>query len=390
MKRRKFMKLSAMSLPVLVGLPRVEAGILNKNINWDRTLVLVELKGGNDGLNTIIPYSDGTYYEKRGNLAIPADTVIPLSQELGLHPALESLKPVWDEQNLAVILGLGYPEPNRSHFRSIDIWDSASDSNQYLSDGWISQMFEASAPPDTHLADGLVIGGGDMGPLEGPAMRNISLDTPEGFIEGAQDVSSLPEDSGLEVLNHLIHVQNTVFDSVGKLESAMGNGIVLETSFPNTALGQNLFQAASILANGVQVPVIKVSHGSFDTHNQQAGTHSNLLSQLSEALSAFKSALIEMDLWNQVTVMTYSEFGRRVEVNASNGTDHGTAAPHFLMGGMVKGGFYGEQPSLTDLDNGDLKFTTDFRSVYSSLATSWWGMEHPFERKYPVLPFISP
>jgi uncharacterized protein (DUF1501 family) len=390
MKRRKFLKTGALSLPMLMGLQHLQAASPS-SMNWDQTLILLELKGGNDGLNTIIPYADGHYYDNRPSIAIAENEVLHLNDELGFHPALADFKDIWDEGDLAVILGLGYPEPNRSHFRSIDIWDSASDSSEFLSEGWVSQLLTREPEPENPVwVDGLILGGGDAGPLNSTLLRTLSMDTADSFLSGASDVPSLRENADLPVLNHLIQVQNTIFDSVGTLQNALAEGNEPVTEFPNTSLGRSFRQLAILLANGVRIPAVKISHGSFDTHSNQLGTQNNLLSQLNQALAAFRLAMIEIGMWNQVAIQTYAEFGRRVEGNASAGTDHGTAAPHFLMGGSVRGGFHGVQPSLTDLDgNGDLIFTTDFRALYASIASGFWKLEDPFDNRFQVMDLFT-
>ena len=385
MERRNFLKISALSLPVSTVFSRLQASGA-RALNGDQTLVLLELKGGNDGLNMVVPYGDGSYYDIRGSFGIQEETLLHLNNQLGLHPSLELLRETWDQGELAIILGLGYPEANRSHFRSIEIWDSASDSNQYLSEGWVSQLLTGQVIPDSVWVEGLVIGGGSMGPLSGTQLRTLSLNSVDSFLSGAREIPAVVDNPELGLVNHVIQVQNAVFDSVGTLESAMAQGNVPSTEFPNTPIGQSLKELALLLANGLQIPAVKVSHGSFDTHTQQAVTQSNLFSQLAEALSAFKSAMLEIGKWDKVAIQTYSEFGRRVEGNASGGTDHGTAAPHFLLGGAVSGGIFGEQPSLTKLDsNGDLQFTTDFRNLYASLAAGLWNIENPFNGSFGKL-----
>jgi len=376
MKRREFIKFSALTAALLALPSAMWAG---QSVPEDKIVVLVELEGGNDGLNTVIPFSDPRYYDLRGSLAVPKEMVLPLSETLGLHPKLAKLKEIWDEEELAIILGVGYPNPNRSHFRSIDIWTTASDSDQYLSTGWVGRLFTQNPVSGNFFSDSLTLGNDDTKPFEAAGMNNIVLNSPESFIKKAGDVPHIDKVSEDAMLAHVIETQNSLTDAVEKMQSSMENPVPVDTEFPNSQLGKKLENITLLLKNGIKAPVFKVSLGSFDTHQNQAPTHERLLAELSDALGAFKEGLKEAGYWEKTVIMTYSEFGRRAAVNASNGTDHGTAAPHFMMGGKVKGGLYSTQPSLDDLDaNGDLKFTIDYRSLYQTIIRKWWGIEESF------------
>jgi len=376
MKRREFIKFSALTAALLALPSAMWAG---QSVPEDKIVVLIELEGGNDGLNTVIPFSDPSYYDLRGSLAVPKEEVIPLNETLGLHSKLAKLKEIWDEEELAIILGVGYPNPNRSHFLSIDIWTTASDSDQYLSTGWIGRLFTENPVSGNFFSDSLTIGNDDTKPFEAAGMNNIVLNTPESFIKKAGDVPHIDKVSEDAMLAHVIETQNSLADAVEKMRSSMENPVPVDTEFPNSQLGKKLENITLLLKNGIKAPVFKVSTGSFDTHQNLAPTHERLLTELSDALGTFKAGLKEAGYWDKTLIMTYSEFGRRVAVNASNGTDHGTAAPHFMTGGKVKGGLYSTQPSLDDLDtNGDLKYTIDYRSLYQTIIQKWWGIEESF------------
>ena len=376
MKRREFIKFSALTAALLAMPSAAWAG---QTIPDEKIVVLVELEGGNDGLNTVIPYTDPHYYDLRGALAISKEEVLPLDNRLGLHPKLAKLKEIWDEEKLAIILGVGYADPNRSHFRSIDIWTTASDSDEYLSTGWVGRLFSQNPVSKRFFSDSLTIGNDDTKPFEAAGMNNIVLTTPESFIKKAGDVPHIDNVSEDTMLAHVIETQNNLSDAVEKMKSSMQNPVPLETEFPNTGLGKKLENITLLLKNGIKAPVFKVALGSFDTHQNQAPTHARLLEELSDALGAFKEGLKEAGDWDKTVIMTYSEFGRRVAANASNGTDHGTAAPHFMMGGKIRGGFYSTQPALDDLDaNGDLKYTIDYRSLYQTIIQKWWGIEDSY------------
>ncbi|HUX13947.1 MAG TPA: DUF1501 domain-containing protein [Spirochaetia bacterium] len=374
-----------------IAAPSVFAGNV-PGTHLDRTLVVVELAGGNDGLNMVVPYADPAYYKARPTIAVPADRVVKLDQALGLNPALESLKNAWNAKELAFVLGVGYPQPNRSHFRSIAIWNTASDSNRYLSTGWISRVFAKDAPPSADLADSIIIGEDHAGPLYGTGMRNVAIDSIKGFVTLAALVGDPgPDATASGPVGYIQGVEAEIRRAAERLRGIEGNLPTLKTEFPDTPFGKQLKLASQLLGAGVEVPVVKLTLRGFDTHGNETAVQDNLLRELADGLSAFRSAMIEEGRWDRIAVMTYSEFGRRVHENGSGGTDHGTAAPMLVMGGLVQGGFFGQEPSLTDLDQGDLKYTTDFRSVYQTIVSGFWGItgadkvESIFGRSFPQL-----
>jgi uncharacterized protein (DUF1501 family) len=337
---------------------------------YDNLLVLVELKGGNDGLNTVVPYSAREYASLRGPLAIARDRVLKLDERAGLHPAMQALMPLWQQRDLAVIQGVGYPEPNLSHFRSIEIWDTASDAQAYLEEGWLTRAFAAKAPPRVFAADGVVFGSQELGPLSGSGARVVSLANPQRFF--AQAKLAQPEGSARNpALEHILKVERDVVQAAARLSLDRE----LKTAFPQNAFGNALKAAAQLIGGSGQVAVIKVSLSGFDTHSNQLTVHERLLREMSEGLAALRAALIEVGRWDAALVLTYAEFGRRPRANQSNGTDHGTANVHFALGGRVKGGLYGQPPQLDRLDgNGNLPFAVDYRSLYATVLERWWGM----------------
>jgi len=382
MKRRNFIKLSVIGAAILMVPSQVWA---DQKPQYEKMLVLVELEGGNDGLNTVIPYSDDLYYTLRPKLAVDEDDVLKINSEIGLHPKLSSLHKLFEDEDVAIIQGVGYPNPNRSHFRSKDILNSASDADVIISDGWVKQAFEAAMPSSTLFADSVTMGNDDVKPFQGEAMRNVTLESAEDFLSKAGSIQNVnvPE---LDSLRHIAEVQNTVSNSYNILDEAMQESKTLETEFPQTSLGKKFQNLSELLLHGIHIPVFKVSLGGFDTHTNQTQTHEALLQELDEALYAFSQALKEMDLWKEVTTVTYCEFGRRAAENGSVGTDHGTAAPHFMIGGAVRGGLFGSHPSLNSLDdNGDLIFNTDFRSIYRSIIASWWKIDSEYLSEFETL-----
>lgn len=377
MLRRDLLKFAA-TLPLLWLAPRpfdlLAASSAPVRGRWDRILILVELHGGNDGLNTLVPYSDERYYQVRPHLAIPRERVLQLSPSVGLHYALEPLMPLWEKQQLAIIQGVGYPDPNRSHFRSIEIWDTASASQQVLDEGWLARLFEAYPLPETFATDGILLGQRDGGPLSGKTVRTIALHDPQQFFQQASRVKAVEQSSTNRALAHILQVQRELTHAAGDLAARLQQAPPLQTPFPPSPIGRQLETAAQLLTARVPVAVMKVSQTGFDTHAGQLGHHERLLKELAEGLVAFRQATVQAGLWDCVLLMTYSEFGRRVGENASAGTDHGTAAPHLFLGGSVKGGLYGSAPSLNDLQEGDLKYRVDYRSLYATVMRSWWGI----------------
>ena len=371
MNRRRFLGLAG-ALPLALMPLRTPLGAAR----WDRVLVLVELFGGNDGLNTVVPYADPQYHRLRPTLAIGRDRVLPLDERLGLHPSLASLMPMWQGGELAVALGVGYPDPNLSHFRSIDIWDTASDAGETVRQGWIARLLEESPPAGRFDAAGVVLGRNSLGPLAAREPIALSLDDPDRFAAEAGRLEETPRRTATTALAHVTGVHQRSLHAAGALVDS--NLQTAGAAFPPTSLGRRLETVARLLASGFAVPAIKVSLTGFDTHAGQAAVHGRLLRQLADALAAFAAAMKSHGLWERVLVMTYAEFGRRVAENGSLGTDHGTAAPHFLLGGRVRGGLYGEQPPLDDLRDGNLAHRLHFRSLYATAAREWWGLEARF------------
>ncbi len=366
MRRREFLKLSS-AAGVAVLAPRF--ALAQGASGYENLLVLVELKGGNDGLNTVVPYADRTYYSLRPRLAIKRDEVLQLDARTGLHPSLAALMPLWQARELAIVQGVGYPRPNLSHFRSIEIWDTASKSEEYLADGWLTRAFAARPVPRRYAADGVVIGSQDLGPLAGTGARAIALANTAQFQRQAR-MAQPAQARGNSALSHVMKVEMDVAQAAAGLR---GNH-EFKTDFPQGAFGNAVKAAAQVIASPSGVAAVRLSLNGFDTHVNQPNVHANLLKQLGEGLAALKSALVELGRWDRTLVMTYAEFGRRPQENGSSGTDHGTANAHFVTGGRVRGGLYGQAPQLDRLENGNLAYAIDFRSLYATALERWWGV----------------
>ena len=366
MQRREFLKLTgAASVACLA--PRF--ALAGTAPGYQNLLVLVELKGGNDGLNTVVPYGDQTYYSLRRRIGVRRDDVLQLDGRTGLHPSLAGLMPLWQARELAVVQGVGYPHPNLSHFRSIEIWDTASKSEQYLADGWLTRAFATRPVPRRYAADGVVIGSQDLGPLAGAGTRAIALANTAQFEREARMAHPVRV-RGNSALAHVLKVEADVAQAATRLDADH----VFRTSFPPGPFGNAVKTAAQVIASPSGVAAVRITLNGFDTHVNQANIHANLLKQFAEGLAALKSALVEVGRWDTTLVMTYAEFGRRPQENGSNGTDHGTASAHFVAGGRVRGGLYGQPPQLDRLQNGNIVYAVDFRSLYATALESWWGV----------------
>lgn len=403
--RRRFLQgLAAVSAALL--LPRGQAAAAAGA--WDRLLVLVELQGGNDGLNTLVPLQqEAAYRALRPALALPAADLLRLNGSAALHPSLKPFADFWQAGELAVVQGVGYAQPNHSHFRSIEIWDSASRADEVIGEGWVSQLF-ARQPPPQATAEGVIFGRPVMGPLlayqsgpqqpTGGGRRFVMMDTVRAF---ARRGLSLPaaEQAAAETpaLLHLLKTQTVaaevargVADDLKKLE---GNEALEKrlAEFPQHNFGRQCAELARLLAAGSRIPVAKLSLGGFDTHVNQLGTHARLLGELAGGLAALRGFARELGVWDRLVVATYSEFGRRAAENRSAGTDHGTAAPHFVLGGKVRGGLKGEMPDLEKLVANDLIFTTPMQQYFASLARESWQLQAslPAFDRQPLLGLLA-
>jgi uncharacterized protein (DUF1501 family) len=354
--------------------------------SYGRLLVLVELKGGNDGLNTVIPYRDTAYAALRPTLAIARDAVIPLDERTALHPSLAPLAPVFAAGRLAVVQGVGYPAPNLSHFRSIEIWDTASASDRHLADGWLARTFAAAPASAESAADGVVIGSNDMGPFAGSGARALALADTEQFLRRAR-LARAETTSRNHALAHIQRVEGDVVRAATHLDATR----VFTTTFPATPFGNAVRTACHLAASPAGIACLRLTQNGYDTHTGQAATHARLLRELADGLVALEQGLTELGRWTDTLAMTYAEFGRRPHENASRGTDHGTAAAHLVLGGRVAGGLYGAPPSLARLgSDGNLPHAVDFRSLYATALERWWGIPSAavLGGRFPVVPLL--
>lgn len=354
-----------------------------------RTLIVVQMAGGNDGLNTIVPYTDGAYYQARPTLAVKPADVIPLNDRLGMHPALAAFKPLWQAGKLAVVEGVGYPNANLSHFVAMDIWQTL-DLNGQGASGWLGKYVSGLVDQDGHPFQSLAVGSSLP-----TALRALNADVP--VVADPKSYRLLPDPAAPKQtsaadarVRTLLKLYNTyprsapyaaLLDATAQTavqgSQSLDNAAAQYTpavQYPNTNFARGLQVLAEVIAQGLGLRVGYVTIGGFDTHAGQAKTHETLMTDLSEGLAAFYADLQAHNAADNVVVMTWSEFGRRVHENGNAGTDHGTAAPLFVLGSAVQGGVFGEPPDLNRLDNaGNLNFTVDFRSVYATVLDRWLG-----------------
>jgi len=369
-------------------------------------LVVLQMAGGNDGINTVVPYSSDYYYKARPRIGLPADKILKLNDSVGFHPAMTGFKNLYDSGNLTVVQGVGYPNPNRSHFRSTEIWQTASDSDKFEKYGWIGRYFD-NACSGSDPAVGVAIENQMPQSFFAQTPKGVCVTNPQNyrFMPGDHPAPGQPDmvEASYEKLND---IETTPADqnsggSIGMLATAMpmsgGRAVDFiertaldaqvssdeirniaarvqnQSTYPGSQLGNSLKLVAKLIGGGLPTRIYYVSQGGYDTHTNQLGTQQRLLADLGDSMKAFVEDLKAQGSMQRVLVMTFSEFGRRVSDNANGGTDHGAAAPMFIVGNQVQAGLLGAYPSLApqDLFEGDIKYNVDFRSVYAAVLENW-------------------
>lgn len=371
-----------------------------------RTLVLLQLSGGNDGLSMVVPHGDDAYYRNRGTIGLDRKSVLAIDRYRGLHPALGRLKSIYDDGRLAIVEGCGYPNPVRSHFKSMDIWHAASERGRYVGEGWIARLARTAWPGEESAE--LVVHIGSSAPYSvysatRPAIAFGSPEVYKWFAIKQADLEAYrragrnagtetePEEGrtgSARVLDRLRGVLSEAQESSLRVRQA-ATSYVPRVAYPTTLVGNSLRAAAALIDARMGTRVLSVELGGFDSHNNQRNQHDGRMRELDEALGAFLRDIHGTPAGKNVIVVAFSEFGRRVQENGSGGTDHGVAGPMLVAGSSVKGGIFGRHPSLTDLDDGDLRHTTDFRSVYGTVIEKWFGADQAkaLDQRYPPLAF---
>ncbi|MEY8868050.1 DUF1501 domain-containing protein [Meridianimaribacter flavus] len=377
MDRRKFIKNStlASSLFFVPSFVKAFETVASSKLGFKR-LVIIQLSGGNDGLNTVVPFRDDLYHNARPTIALGKDDVLKLNDDIGLHSSLGPLKRLYDQGYLSIINNVGYPNPNRSHFRATDIWQTASGSEEYKQSGWIGRFLDNYGE---HPYNAIEIDDSLSLALKGEEFNGIATKNPEALFKTAND----PYFRG--VLNHYNdehlseHNLGYLYKSMIAAESSAK--YIYETTktisstqeYPNNQFGAQLKTMAKFINSGIDTKVFYSSLGGFDTHANQKSTHNRLLEIYAESIEAFVKDLKQQNTFKDTLILTFSEFGRRVKQNAGHGTDHGSANNVFIVGENLKRqGLYNDMASLSNLDaNGDIKFEIDFRSIYATVLNKW-------------------
>ena len=369
-----------------------------------RILVLVQLEGGNDGLNTVVPVRNDIYYSSRPNVSIAPGETLALDADHGLHPALTGFRDLFDDGKLAIVNNVGYEDSNLSHFRSTDIWMSGSDENVILETGWLGRYLDEVNPdfvntePEEPLA--VQVGGSGLifkGPDVDMGMSVRDLNRFDDFLDSGRfyTLDGLPQTTYGTEMQFLRTTVNSAFRYGAAIQAAAARSTTT-ASYPEGPLGQGLAAIARLINGQLSTNIYVVTLGGFDTHALQIEEHAALLTNLSAGITAFLSDIVDPTVRENIVLATFSEFGRRIEENGSEGTDHGTSAPMFIIGDRVAGGFYGTEADLANPDpNGNMQYDVDYRQVYATLLEDWLGVEAGIsagvlQRPFDTLPFITP
>ncbi len=366
----------------------------------NRAFVIVNLVGGNDGLNCVVPHADPTYYRLRPSLAVPAAEVLAIDAQTGLNPTMRGLKALYDRGMVAIVQGVGYPHPDHSHFRSSEIWQTAAPTT-YEHTGWLGRYLDDAGLPQSNLFNGVAIaqilpevlasGHADVPAVSNVREYRLRVD---GTARGRSAFAAVAGDAHLPFtspyLGHVMAIEEHAQRGSEELPHLIA-GYTAKANYPATPLGRSLALAAQIVGSNLGTKVLYVQHGSFDTHVSQKATQDALLGEFSDAIAAFYADLAAHGNDRRVLTMTFSEFGRRIAENGNRGTDHGEASPLFLIGGGVKGGLYGSAPDLSATSMGNVAFTTDFRRVYATVLERWLGRPSQpiLAGSFPTLPMLG-
>ena len=394
-KRRTFLQAGSLATASML-LPRFLKAFESRNMvpPGNKVAVVIQFSGGNDGLNTIVPIRNDIYYRERPALGIAKDKSLLLTDEVGLNPALPAFKELFDDGSLGILNSVGYPNPDRSHFRSMDIWQSASASNEYIYTGWIGRYLDAQCSGCDKPTQGLEIDDVLSLALKGDKSKGLALRDPRRLYNASQEkfflFFSASHHPAEETVDYLYKTMAETLSSADYIyqESKLHPSAA---QYPNTQLGQNLKTIASLIFSDINTKVYYVSLGSFDTHINQQPQQQRLFTELNDAIKVFVKDLKDNNRFQDVCLFTFSEFGRRVSQNASGGTDHGTANNmFFISGGLKEKGVLNKMPDLNDLQDDDLKYQVDFKNVYATVLNKWLGADDAMilGKKFDSMNFI--
>lgn len=396
LKRKEFLKIGSLASASLFMPQFLKAFERNKTVPpGNRVLVVIQFSGGNDGLNTVIPVSSDIYYQKRPKISITKAEAGMLTTDVGLHPALGALTSLYGDGSLAILNSVGYPNPDRSHFRSMDIWQTASDSKDYLTSGWIGRYLDAQCKACDKPTQALELDDVLSLALKGEQQSGLACKDPRRLYGSSsekyfRDLSAGHLPAHDETVDYLYKTMSETISSAEYIfkQSRLNPSTA---TYPNTTFGKDVKTIASLIFSDINTRIYYVSLGSFDTHVNQNAQQTRLFSEFNDAIASFTTDLKKNNRFEDVLIMSFSEFGRRVAQNASNGTDHGTANNMFFIGGGLKQkGLLNEMPDLSDLTDGDIKHKIDFKSVYATVLNKWLKVDDRtiLGQQYNYLDFI--
>jgi uncharacterized protein (DUF1501 family) len=397
-KRKKFIQIGSLATASLM-LPKFLKAFEGNTIMvppGNKVVVVLQLSGGNDGLNTVIPVRNDLYYKARPKLGIEKTKALLITDEVGLHPTLTGFKELYDDGSLGIMNGVGYPNPDRSHFRSMDIWQTGSESSQYITTGWVGRYLDAQCSGCDKPTQAIEIDDVLSLAMKGEHIKGIAVKDPRRLYGTANEnffrdvLKNHNDEPGEQPVDYLYKTMAETLSSADYIfqQSKLHPS---NAEYPKTDLGNSMKTIASLIFSDINTKVYYVSLGSFDTHVNQDAQQQRLFTEMNDAVKTFVKDLKDNNRFNDVMLFTFSEFGRRVEQNASGGTDHGTANNMFLIsGGLKQKGLINSVPDLTDLDEGDLKYKVDFKNVYATVLNKWLNADDQniLGKKFDYLNFI--
>lgn len=396
-KRKEFIQIGSLATASLM-VPKFLKAFEGKSmvLPGNKVIVILQLSGGNDGLNTVIPFRNDLYYKARPKLGIAKDKALSVTDEVGLHPALTGFKELYDDGSLAILNNVGYRNPDRSHFRSMDIWHTASQSHEYWTNGWVGRYLDAQCNGCDKPTQAIELDDVLSLALKGENIKGIAVKDPRRLYGTANEkffrdvMKNHKDEAGEQPVDYLY---KTMAETLSSADYIFQQSRMHPTNaeYPKTELGNSLKTIASLIYSEINTKVYYLSLGSFDTHINQDAQQQRLFTEMNDAVKAFVKDLKQQHRFEDVMLFTFSEFGRRVNQNASNGTDHGTANNMFLVsGGLKQKGVLNEMPDLADLNEGDLKYKVDFKNVYATILKKWLNADDKaiLSKQYEYMNFI--